>query len=298
MAEEKAPVVLSDEVKSRLDKMDWKALEAATGVKRAQIEKDPAIASQLAYQQVTDMVFGSTNDISGQYALRAIPSKDEDALWKIKAYTMENQKKAGDRLFLFGSEIYSEPAKKALLEMNTLENAKGERTRGFANANAGRPIAIEMEQADGSKKKVDFLVSLHRGTNRLFAMPVDAVKAMYQNQDGSAKDVSMYGVKLSDKQVDELCKGGYVVLKGTQRKDGTAFETYPGIGTAVQFDVAARQLVPVHPVALSQVMKAGVGGPAVEPAKEETKAEVKHREQKQPVQKPAESTEKKPRLKR
>ena len=293
MAEEKAPVVLSDEVKSRLDKMDWKALEAATGVKRAQIEKNPALASQLAYQQVTDLVFGSTPDISGQYALRAIPTKKDDELWKIKAYTIETAKKPGDRLFLFGSEIYSEPAKKALLEMNSWNSSKGERVRGYANANAGRPIALEMEQADGTKKKTEYLVSLHRPTNRLFAMPVDAVKSMYQNEDGTAKDVSMYGVKLTDKQVDELCKGGYVVLKGTQRKDGTAFETYPGIGTAVQFDVTARQLVAVHPVALSQVMKAGVGGPAEEAAKPEVQPEVRHREQKPAVEQAPENKERK-----
>ena len=271
-----ADVIISPEVKERLDKMDWKGLQASTGITRAQIEKSESTARQLAYGQVTNLVRGFTADIEGEYALRAIPRTD-DQPWKIKAYTIESEKKPEDNLYLYGARIYSEEAKKALFEMTTWEGADGKKQYGRANANAGRPIGVEFTDENGNKEKKQFIVSLHQPTNRLFAIPVDALEKMMKE-----REVSVYGKKLDDKQISEICKGGAVVVKDCKRKDGSTFDA------AVQFDVAQRQLVPVHPTWLKKAQRAGLDvgigtkaaevqaqAPAETKAKENKKAETK-----------------------
>ena len=271
-----ADFIISPEVKERLDKMDWKGLQASTGITRAQIEKSESTARQLAYGQVTNLVRGFTADIEGEYALRAIPRTD-DQPWKIKAYTIESEKKPEDNLYLYGARIYSEEAKKALFEMTTWEGADGKKQYGRANANAGRPIGVEFTDENGNKEKKQFIVSLHQPTNRLFAIPVDALEKMMKE-----REVSVYGKKLDDKQISEICKGGADVGKDCKRKDGSTFDA------AVQFDVAQRQLVPVHPTWLKKAQRAGLDvgigtkaaevkaqAPAETKAKENKKAETK-----------------------
>lgn len=265
-----ADVVLDPKVIERLDKIDWEGLKKSTGITREQIEKNPAVASQLAYQQYTDLIFGSTNEISGQFSLRAVPGKGEDDSWKVKAYTIENEKKPGDKLFLYGSPITSKAALDALFERTSWENNQGKKVFGRANANAGRPIAIERE-VDGQKKKDYYLVSIHEPTNRVVGIPVDAVKRMLQNPDGTSRGTSVYGAKLSDQQVDAICRGEHVVVSGCRNKDGKEFTT------AVQFDVAKRQIVPSHPTFLKQAQRAGVDilGNRKEGQAQEAKVEVK-----------------------
>ena len=266
-----ADVIISPEVKERLDKMDWKGLQASTGITRAQIEKSESTARQLAFGQVPNLGRGFTADIEGEYALRAIPRTD-DQPWKIKAYTIESEKKPEDNLYLYGARIYSEEAKKALFEMTTWEGADGKKQYGRANANAGRPIGVEFTDENGNKEKKQFIVSLHQPTNRLFAIPVDALEKMMKE-----REVSVYGKKLDDKQISEICKGGAVVVKDCKRKDGSTFDA------AVQFDVAQRQLVPVHPTWLKKAQRAGldvgIGTKAAE-VKEQAPAETKAKENK------------------
>lgn len=248
MAEENNNVILDQDVKNRLDKIDWNGLEANLGITREMIEKRPNIARQLVYQEVTDLVNGYNANLSGQFALRAVPGRDEKDLWTVKAFTIQQLSldKNGmpkNDLYFMGARIYSESALKALFEQTTWQNDAGETVRGHANANAGTAIPIKIK---GQEEPVKFLISMHQPTNQLFGVPVSAVESMLSN--GS----TMYGVTISEDQAKVLAQGGAVKLDGCQKKDGTVFSA------CVQFDAAKRKLVPVHPTWLKKAERAGV----------------------------------------
>ena len=226
---------LDPRVAERLDKIDWDGLLRITGIRREQIEGNPTVARQLAYQQYTDLVYGNTADISGQFSLRAVPGREPDEAWKVKAYTIEREKTVNDDIFLYGSPITSKKAKEALFERTSWENSEGKRVVGRANANAGRPIAIERD-VDGERRKDYYLVSLHEPTNRVIGIPVDAVRRMFFDENERAREVSIYGARLSAEQLDEICKGNHVLVDGCRNSKGEEFSTF------VQFDVARRQL--------------------------------------------------------
>ncbi len=250
---EQAIEKLTEDVKARLSKINWKELESNLGITREQIEKMPTVANDLAYQRMTNLVYGHNDLVSGQFSLRAIPGKNENDPWTVKAYTIEKEKSPKDAIFLYGSPITSQAAKDALFERTSWENNEGKRVVGRANANAGRPVAIERE-VDGQKKKEYYLISIHEPTNRVVAMPVDAVKAFLQGKDkeGNPRKVEVYGKELNDKQVESLCNGKAVLLNGCKTKDGQVFNA------AVQFDVARRSIVACHPTALKQAEAIGV----------------------------------------
>lgn len=258
---------LDPRVAERLDKIDWDGLLRITGIRREQIEGNPTVARQLAYQQYTDLVYGNTADISGQFSLRAVPGREPDEAWRVKAYTIEREKTVNDDIFLYGSPITSKKAKEALFEKTSWENSEGKRVVGRANANAGRPIAIERD-VDGERRKDYYLVSLHEPTNRVIGIPVDAVRRMFFDENERAREVSIYGARLSAEQLDEICKGNHVLVDGCRNSKGEEFSTF------VQFDVARRQLVPTHPAILKEAQRVGVDllgsrkeAPAQEPAR-------------------------------
>lgn len=258
---------LDPRVAERLDKIDWDGLLRITGIRREQIEGNPTVARQLAYQQYTDLVYGNTADISGQFSLRAVPGREPDEAWRVKAYTIEREKTVNDDIFLYGSPITSKKAKEALFERTSWENSEGKRVVGRANANAGRPIAIERD-VDGERRKDYYLVSLHEPTNRVIGIPVDAVRRMFFDENERAREVSIYGARLSAEQLDEICKGNHVLVDGCRNSKGEEFSTF------VQFDVARRQLVPTHPAILKEAQRVGVDllgsrkeAPAQEPAR-------------------------------
>ena len=258
---------LDPRVAERLDKIDWDGLLRITGIRREQIEGNPTVARQLAYQQYTDLVYGNTADISGQFSLRAVPGREPDEAWRVKAYTIEREKTVNDDIFLYGSPITSKKAKEALFERTSWENSEGKRVVGRANANAGRPIAIERD-VDGERRKDYYLVSLHEPTNRVIGIPVDAVRRMFFDENERAREVSIYGARLSAEQLDEICKGNHVLVDGCMNSKGEEFSTF------VQFDVARRQLVPTHPAILKEAQRVGVDllgsrkeAPAKEPAR-------------------------------
>ena len=278
---------LDPRVAERLDKIDWDGLLRITGIRREQIEGNPTVARQLAYQQYTDLVYGNTADISGQFSLRAVPGREPDEAWKVKAYTIEREKTVNDDIFLYGSPITSKKAKEALFERTSWENSEGKRVVGRANANAGRPIAIERD-VDGERRKDYYLVSLHEPTNRVIGIPVDAVRRMFFDENERAREVSIYGARLSAEQLDEICKGNHVLVDGCRNSKGEEFSTF------VQFDVARRQLVPTHPAILKEAQRVGVdllGSRKEAPAQEP----VRTRERKV-GQAPAPQPEGKPRL--
>ena len=64
---------LPKEVQQRLDKINWDSLKEKYGISKESVTQNPTIASQLAYGQMTDLVYGSNAEITGQFSLRAYP---------------------------------------------------------------------------------------------------------------------------------------------------------------------------------------------------------------------------------
>ena len=258
---------LDAKVKANLDKMNWDALKKATGITREQIEKQPDLAAELAYGQMTSgMVFGSTEDISGMYALRAVPAK-EGELWRIKAYTKENEKIFNEQdpaktgLFLYGNQIYSKEGIKDLFEKTAWKNSEDKRVYGNANLNAGREIAIK-RTVDGKETKENYLIGIHKATQRVVGVPCKAVFNMLAGldkdgnprltNDGKPFVTTVYGVELSKEQCQALSEGKHVLLQGCKSREGNTFNCF------VQFDPVRRQVSISHPTAAKEMERMGI----------------------------------------
>lgn len=238
-------VTLPNDVQNRLNKINWENLKEKYGISKESIMQNPAIASQLAYGQMTDLVYGGTKELSGLFSLRAYP-QGENQEWTVRLFTMEKPKTANDTLYLYNQPITSAKVKEALLERTSWEDASQKTRYGLANANGGRPIAIEV---DGRKQ--EFLVSIHQPTNRVVGMPVEQVKAMLMDADGHSRGKSMYGVTFTDEQAKALSEGKAIAISGMKR-DGERFTC------CVQFDAVQRQVVTCHPTWFKEAQKAGL----------------------------------------
>ena len=254
---------ISKDVQERLNKIDWESLKSKYGISRDSVMASPAIASQLAYGQYTDLVPGATDEITGMFSLRAYP-QGEDQPWKVKVYTMEKPKSEEDALFLYGHPITSESVKKGLFERTSWEGSDGTVKKGLANANGGRPITIEV---DGRKQ--EFLVSIHQPTNRIIGMPVEQVRLYFYDKEGQSRGKGMYGVSFTEDQMKALCEGKAVRLDGCKTKTGETFNCY------VQFDAAQRSVVSCHPAWLKEAQRTGTDlglGPQKAPEQQEKTA--------------------------
>jgi len=236
---------ITKDVQERLNKINWESLKEKYGISKDSVMQNAAIATQLAYGQYTDLISGSTEEITGMFSLRAYP-QGEGEQWKVKVYTMEKEKSASDAIFIYGHPIQSDLIKKALFERTSWTGNDGSTKYGLANANAGRPITIEV---DGRKQ--DFLLSIHQPTNRVVAMPVEQVKLFFMDKEGASRGKSMYGTSFSDEQIKALSEGKAVRLDGCKTKSGETFSCY------VQFDAAARQVVSCHPAWLKEAQRTG-----------------------------------------
>jgi hypothetical protein len=194
---------------------------------------------------MTDLVYGSTKELTGFFSLRAFP-QGEGKEWAVKLITMEKAKTPNDTLYLYNQPITSPKVKEALLERTSWEDNKKKTHHGLANANGGRPIAIEV---DGRKQ--EFLVSIHLPTNRVVGMPVEQVKAMLLDEHGHSRGRSIYGVTFTDEQAKALAEGKAIAISGMKR-DGERFTC------CVQFDAAQRQVVTCHPTWFKEAQKAGL----------------------------------------
>ena len=238
-------IALSTDVQSRLNNINWDNLKEKYGISKDTIMKNPAVASQLAYGQMTDLVYGSTKELTGLFSLRAYP-QGENQEWAVKLFTMEKAKTPNDQLYLYNQPITSQKVKEALTERTSWEDNNKNVRYGLANANGGRPIAIEV---DGRKQ--EFLVSIHQPTNRVVGMPVEQVKAMLLDDKGHSRGKGIYGVTFTDEQAKALAEGKAVAISGMKR-DGERFTC------CVQFDAAQRQVVTCHPTWFKEAQKAGL----------------------------------------
>ena len=268
---------ISEEVSKRLDFIDWDALKEKCGISRESVEKNPAIASQLAYGQYTDLIPGVAGDLSGSFSLRAYPQNDGSP-WKVKIYTMERPKTEADTLYLYGARIPGEKIKKSLLEKTDWIGTDGTRKYGYANANSGYPVEISI---DG--KKEAFLVSIHQPTNRIVGIRCEQVRDFLLDQSGEASGKGIYGVPFTTEQAKALAEGKAVRMDGCKTREGSTFSCY------VQFDAASRQVVPCHPSWIKEALKSGTD---LGLGTQQQRSEASRREHK-----PAEVPEQKPALK-
>ena len=238
-------ITLPNDVQSRLNKINWDNLKEKYGISKETIMKNPVVASQLAYGQMTELVYGSTKELTGLFSLRAYP-QGENQEWAVKLFTMEKAKTPNDQLYLYNQPITSQKVKEALTERTSWEDNNKNVRYGLANANGGRPIAIEV---DGRKQ--EFLVSIHQPTNRVVGMPVEQVKAMLLDDKGHSRGKGIYGVTFTDEQAKALAEGKAVAISGMKR-DGERFTC------CVQFDAAQRQVVTCHPTWFKEAQKAGL----------------------------------------
>ena len=237
---------LSKDVQEKLDMINWEALKDKYGVSRDSFYNNPQLASQLAYGQMTDLVFASKEDFSGLLSLRAsLDTSGDKPEMKVKVFTMEKEKSEKDTLFIYRQPITSDAVKKALFEKGKWQGPDGREMSGYLNANGGRPITLNI---DG--KRQQFLVSLHHPTNRVVAMSLDSVRSYFYDKDNNLRGRGMYGVPFTEEQVKGLIEGNAVVHSGI-RKDGESFSC------CVQFDAAKREPTVSHPSWLKQAQKAG-----------------------------------------
>ena len=239
---------LRDEVRQLLDNIDWNSVAEFENL-RATVERNPLIAEQLAYGEMTDLVRASSKTITGQFSLRAIPN-GEGKPWGIKMYNIEKRlDPAKEDIFYKGSKITSPDILRGLFERTSWIGADGKQKNGYANANAGKPVGYR--DAETGKIKYD-IVSLHQPTNRLIGVPVEAVKNMFVDKEtGEYRKRQIYGAEITPKQADALAEGKAVKIEG-QTREGETFTTF------VQFDAARRRVVPCHPAWLKEAEKAGI----------------------------------------
>ena len=237
---------LSKDVQEKLDMINWDSLKDKYGISRDTFYNNPHLASQLAYGQMTDLVFASKEDFSGLLSLRAnMDTSGEKPEMKVRAFTMEKPKTMADTLYLYKQPITSEAVKEALLEKGEWLGPDGKKMHGHLNANGGRPITLNI---DG--KRQQFLVSLHHPTNRVVGMSLDSVRSYFYDKDNNLRGRGMYGVPFSEEQVKGLIEGNAVIHSGL-RKDGESFSC------CVQFDAAKREPTVSHPSWLNQAQRAG-----------------------------------------
>jgi hypothetical protein len=237
---------LSKDVQEKLDMINWDSLKDKYGISRDSFYNNPHLASQLAYGQMTDLVFAAKEDFSGLLSLRAnMDTSGEKPEMKVKVFTMEKPKTMADTLYLYKQPITSEAVKEALLEKGEWLGPDGKKMHGHLNANGGRPITLNL---DG--KRQQFLVSLHHPTNRVVGISLDSVKSYFYDKDNNLRGRGMYGVPFTEEQVKGLIEGNAVVHSGL-RKDGESFSC------CVQFDAAKREPTISHPSWLKQAHKAG-----------------------------------------
>ena len=80
---------LRDDVRQLLDNIDWNSVSEFENL-RSTVERNPQIAEQLVYGEMTDLVRASSKTISGQFSLRAIPNS-EGQPWALKMYNIEKR---------------------------------------------------------------------------------------------------------------------------------------------------------------------------------------------------------------
>lgn len=239
MAKEK--VELEPKVIERLDAIDWPALKPY-GITRELIEGNPYIARQLTYGGATGLIRVNSPIFNGEVSLRFSPTKENPGRVRIQGIVRTPKQ---NELFFYGKPITSEAAAEALMERISYVNKDGEEIRGvLANANAGRVLSFDM--GDG---KEDFLIGYNPETHTLDGDRVKDLQKRFIDSEG--ENWKVYGVSLTDKQLDDLVHGKPVFHEG-KTKEGETFKI------VLQYSPVTKDFVEVHPLHLAKTMESGV----------------------------------------
>ena len=227
-----------------LEMLDWNQVEKDLGLTMQMIQDRPVIARQLSAGLFTDLVSLDTDSFSGLFSLHAEENGEQ---LRLKAYTIEKPKTAGDELYVFGNRIESEVIKKALLEKTDWVGRDGRRRYGFANSNAGYTVKLEVKG-----KKGMYLISVHQQTNRIVGETIETVRDYFFRKDGILRGRGIFGVIFTEKQALALCEGRAVRLEGCIDAGSDPF------GCFVQYDASIHQVTVCHPAWLKEALKAGL----------------------------------------
>ena len=140
---------LRDDVKQLLDNIDWNSVSEFENL-RATVERNPQIAEQLAYGEMTDLVRATSKTITGQFSLRAIPN-GEGKPWALRMYNIEKKPDpAKEDIYYKGSKITSPDILRGLFERTLRKYDHGLSVGvvgGFGYA--GKDILIRLGKAYG-----------------------------------------------------------------------------------------------------------------------------------------------------
>lgn len=233
-------------ISGSMDTIDWEQVMNDLRLTREEILEYANVSRQLVEGLFTDLVVIDTGVISGLFSLRAFPCSD-GGLMMVRAYSLEKPKTLEDEIYVFGNRIESETIRRSLLEKTDWTGFDGKRRYGYANANAGSPVRLEV---DG--KRDIYLLSVHQQSNRVVGETLDTVRDYFFHADGNLRGRSIFGVFFTERQCSAMCEGRAVRIEGCMREDGKPF------GCFVQFDASLHQVVVCHPTWVKEALKAGV----------------------------------------
>ena len=238
---------LSSETLFGLERIDWVQVMNEFKISRQYILERPVIARQLAAGLYTDLVRIETGSFSGLFSLHAENPGEADKR-HVRAYTLEKPKSAGDEIYVFGNRIESESIRKALLEKTDWVGPDGRRRYGYANANAGCTVKLEVEG-----KKGMYLISVHQQTNRIVGETIETVRDYFFDSTGKLRGRGLFGVRFSELQSLSLSEGRAVHLTGCSTQEQSAtFSCF------VQYDASTHQVAVCHPAWIKEAQRAGL----------------------------------------
>lgn len=230
-----------------LDNIDWVQVMNEFRLSRQDILGNPNIARQLSEGLYTDLVQIDTDSISGLFSLH-VEDVTEPGKQRLKAYSLEKPKTAGEELYVLGNRIESEAIKKSLLEKTDWIGPDGKRHYGYANANAGSTVKLEVAGSRGV-----YLISVHQQTNRIVGETVEAVRSYFFDARGRIRGRGIFGVRFTEKQALSMCEGRAIRLEGCISQESAV-----PFGCFVQFDASTNQVTVCHPSWVKEAQKAGL----------------------------------------
>ena len=261
-----AEIILSEEIRTQLDRIDWSALE----VPRSVVEANPKVAEQLATGRATDLVSYSVSipgipepmkktvqlvsrrmkdEATGEWVLDPrVTVRDMDEDYKL---TRENLKVVFDN----GYSYKLDPEKdrsiiSSLLETRTVTNKDtGEQYRQFVCNICPEPLVLTYK--DGREQK--FFLGFDARSKRPVAISESALAARFIDAEGHSKvnhELFGKGIAVNDDMAKALAAGQISAAFGTGTKTGEKF------ATAISFNVSRGEISEDHSAKGQQIRSA------------------------------------------
>ena len=251
-----AEIILSEEVRAALDRIDWSSLE----VPRSAVEASPKVAEQLAAGKSTDLVTYSVQ-IPGipdpiEKTVQLVPRRMKDEAtgeWVLDPRVAVREMNEDYRLtrdnlkvvFDNGFSYKLDPEKDKgiigyLLETRTTVNKDtGEQLRQYVCNICPEPLVLTYK--DGREQT--FYLGFDSRSRRPVAISEAALKARFIDEEGHSRishELFGKGIKVDDAMAQALAKGQISAAFGKGIKTGEPF------GTAISFNVAKGEISEDH----------------------------------------------------